>query len=179
MLKRIPSIVSVLLCGLLIYNSLGYFFVLSVMKYSVRQQKWAQLKSLPEEKLEKFIFPKNSTQRKYKVVNSREIEVNGNLYDVVRKTEGNSTIVFYCVHDKKEQSLIAKTRVFHSHAHQSPLKNTAKLLFDKIIKTALIQTTKEKFDFKNESCYNFFINPFYSNPIVSGEVKPPNPFKFI
>ena len=141
MCKIAYKISAILLCGLLIYNSLGYFWVLSAMRIAVRQQKWSQLSSLPEQELSIFSFEKSDRSR-IKVLNKREIFVDGILYDIVRKVEKGGKTIYYCSPDIKEQSLIAKTRLFNSQQHQMPTKNTASLIVEKIIKTAVIQEIK-------------------------------------
>ena len=138
MQRKAYKISAILLCGLLIYNSLGYFLVLSAMRIAVRQQKWNLLSTIPEQKLSIFTFDKSGLSR-LKVVNKREIIVDGKLYDVVRKTIKGKKTIYYCFHDLKEQTLIAKTRLFNSQQHQMPNKNTARLIVEKIIKTAVIQ----------------------------------------
>jgi hypothetical protein len=141
MCKIAYKISAILLCGLLIYNSLGYFWVLSAMRIAVRHQKWTQLSSLPEHELSVFSFTKSENSR-IKVLNKREVFVDGILYDVVRKVEKGSKTIYYCSPDLKEQSLIAKTRLFNSQQHQMPTKNTAKLIVEKIIKTAIFEDLK-------------------------------------
>jgi len=141
MRNKAYKISAILLCGLLIYNSLGYFLVLSAMRIAVRQQKWNQLSSLPIEKLSVFCFEKSGSSS-LKIINEREILVDGKLYDVVRKTEIGSKTTYYCLRDLKEESLIAKIRSFNHSQHQFPNKNTARIIVEKIIKTAVILDRK-------------------------------------
>jgi len=132
---KIPAL---LLCGLLLYNSLGYFMVLSVMRMAVRQQKWAQIHTTPINQLTVFTFSKNTKNSRLKIVNKREIKVDGKLYDIARKSDNCNSITYYCVYDQKEESLIAKTRLFNSNTQQTPTQKTAYLILEKIIKTGVI-----------------------------------------
>jgi len=143
------------------------------MKMSVRHQKWATLSQIPDNKLTTFIFFKKSPNTELKIINSREIEVNGNIYDVVRKEQNAKQTIYRCIHDKKEQNLIAKTRFFNSETHQSPIKNTARLIFEKIIKTALFET-----ELKKHICSNILQNiiypiHFYKSPPLADDIQPP------
>lgn len=164
---------SLLLCGLLIYNSLGHFFVLNAMKLSVRKYKWAQLHQLPESQLEKFIFDKKSSNKGYRIINKREIEVKGNLYDVVSRIETDSHMIFNCVHDKKEQSLIAKIRNHTSRTNQ-PINASARLLWDSIIKIAIFNSTSFCLVHKPFQCLFGYTKPLYINPIILSIFQPPD-----
>jgi len=138
MRKAILEISSVLLCGLLIYNSLGYFLVLSAMRIAIRQQKWAQLRTLPDDQLSTFVFTIGKPDSKLKIENEHEIIVDGKLYDIVRKSICGNQIRYFCKYDHEEEAFIAKTRLFNTSAQQMPLKNTTRLIVDKIIKTGIL-----------------------------------------
>ncbi|MFA5970950.1 MAG: hypothetical protein WC780_01265 [Lentimicrobiaceae bacterium] len=173
MQKATLKISSILLCGLLIYNSLGYFLVLSVMRMAVRQQKWAQLSTLPEQQLTTFIFTRNIADSRLKILDQREILVDGKLYDVVRKTDDGKQIKYFCVYDHEEETLISKTRLFNSKAQQMPLQSTARNIIDKIIKSGIFT---EKTFFLTENPISF--NPAckgnsYSDPIIQVSSPPP------
>lgn len=173
MQKVILKITAFFLCGLLIYNSLGYFMVLSVMRMAVRQQKWAQLSTIPDQQLTTFTFNKNNPGPGMKIVNKREIMVDGRLYDIVRKTDNGLQIRYYCVHDHQEETLIAKTRLFNSQAQQMPHQNEARHIIEKIIKTGIFT---EEHSFVSESfhaVYSNFPEVNYSGPII--RISPPPP----
>ena len=173
MRKATLKISSLLLCGLLIYNSLGYFLVLTVMRVTVRQQKWAKLSALPDEDLKIFIFNKNNPKPEFEIENDHEIIVNGKLYDVVRKSDDGKQIKYFCVWDHEEETLISKTRLFNSQAQQMPVQKTTKHIVEKIIKTGILN---EKAAFVIEN----FIIPFshscsvrYSCPEILISLPPP------
>jgi hypothetical protein len=147
--------------------------VLSVMRMAVRQQKWAQLASIPDTQLTRFVLNKNTPGSRIKHVNEHEIIVDGKLYDIARKTIEGSLITYYCVHDKKEQSLIAKTRLFHTMSQPEPVKNTAQLIVDKIIKTALFYTRTDEVNFDSFHTYTLIFSLFYSGPVISILLPPP------
>ena len=173
MQKASLKISALILCGLLIYNSLGYFLVLSVMRVAVRQQKWAQLSTIPEQQLTSFIFNKNSSDPRLKIVNKREITVDGKLYDIVRKYDNGKTITYFCVHDFKEQTLISKTRLYNSRAQQMPLQNKARLIIEKIITTGIFNTQADRIDIDSFQTYSLISTLFYSGPVISILLPPP------
>ena len=85
--KAIYKISAIILCGLLIYNSLGYFVVISVMRLAVRHQQWVELSFVTEKQLTTFTFDTRTTNSALTIINDREIMVNDKLYDVVRQIE--------------------------------------------------------------------------------------------
>jgi hypothetical protein len=167
------KISAVLLCGLLIYNSLGYFMVLSVMRVALRHQKWTQLSLLPNEVLTSFTIDKNSSGKRIKMVNNREILINGKLYDIVRKKVNGSATTYYCKQDKEEESLISKTRLLNSKAQQMPVQNKARFMIEKIIKSGIIS---EKIIFNTDRCIILLAQSTkvqYSGPPIRISLPPP------
>lgn len=161
------------LCGLLIYNSLGYFLVLSAMRLAIRQQKWAQLSSIPEQQLTTYIFTKNSRDSRLEIENNREIRIYGKLYDVVRKIDDGKQIKYFCVYDHEEETLISKTRLFNSKAQQMPVQSTARNIIDKIIKSGIF-TEKTFFITENSIAFNPACpGNSYSGPIIQVSSPPP------
>ncbi len=167
------KISSVLLCGLLIYNSLGYFLVLSTMRIAMRHQHWAQLSALPEEQLSTFVFEKNTINSRLKIVNKREILVDGKLYDVVRKTDDDKQIKYFCVHDKEEETLICKTRLFNSKTQQVPAQSTARLIINLIIKTGLISEDSALITESSVLTFSDYTQTIYSIPAILIQSPPP------
>jgi len=80
------------------------------MRVAVRQQKWAQLSTIPNEKLTTFIFASGKPDSRFKIVNNHEIIVDGKLYDIVRKANDGNQTRYFCNYDHEEEALIAKTR---------------------------------------------------------------------
>jgi len=138
MQKATFKISAFLLCGLLIYNSLGYFWVLSVIRHAVQQKKWTEVSTTPHEQLTAFSINKNRPVAGFRIRNSREIEVDGRLYDIAKTVDNGSNTVYYCVRDSEEQNLIDKSRLYNSQAQQFPMKNTTILIIDHIIKYCII-----------------------------------------
>lgn len=176
MQKAVLKISSVLLCGLLIYNSLGYFLVLSTMRIAMRHQHWAQLSLLPEEQLSTFVFEKNTINPRLKIVDKREILVDGKLYDVVHKTDDGKQIKYFCVYDKEEETLISKTRLFNSEAQQMPAQSAARLIINLIIKTGIVS---EGSSFTIESSIlplSYYTQTIYSIPAIRIQSPPPKKY---
>jgi len=173
MQKAILKISSILLCGLLIYNSLGYSVVLSVMRVAIRQQKWAQLSTLPDNQLTTFVFAKNKPDARLKVVNDHEILVDSKLYDIVRKAYDDKFITYLCDYDHEEETLISKTRLFHTNAQQIPSENTAQLIIEKIIKTGIVTQESSMISESSITSYSNYPIFYYSGPAIQISSPPP------
>lgn len=173
MQKATLKISTLILCGLLIYNSLGYFLVLSMVRVAVRHEKWAQLSTIPNAQLTSYIFNKNKPDSRLKVLNDHEISINGKLFDVVRQSEDKDQIIYYCIHDAKEETLIAKTRQFNSMTQPVPVKNTTRLVFENIIKNCIFD---KQSSVVAQSAVQYFTIPepiSYSNPVMAIQLPPP------
>ena len=143
------------------------------MRVAVRHQKWAQISLIPNHQLSTFVFPKNKPNAGLKIINTREIQVNGKLYDIARKTDDGKSITYYCLYDSKEERLIAKTRQFNSTSQPVPVKNTTRLILDKIIKTAVTNQKNEDLTLDYKGVQTYFISKPYSGPIITIPVPPP------
>lgn len=147
--------------------------VLSVMRLAVRQQKWAQLSVIPEHQLTTFYFTKNEPDSRLKIENSREILVDGKLYDVVRRSDDGKQIKYCCVYDHEEETLISKTRIFNSKAQQMPLQNTARNIIDKIIKTGIFTEKPSLISESSMSFHSNYLKIYYSGPTIQISSPPP------
>lgn len=173
MQKATLKISSILLCGLLIYNSLGYFLVLTVMRVTIRQQKWAQLSTITDENLDIFIFDKNNPRPEFEIENDHEIIVDGKLYDVVRKTDNGRQIKYFCVWDHEEETLISKTRLFNSQSQQMPVQDTTRQIVEKIIKTGILNIKNTLVTENFIITFSIFCKFRYSDPEIQISLPPP------
>lgn len=173
MKKGLKKISSLLLCGLLIYNSLGYFVVLTAMRLAVRQQKWAQLSALPERELTTFVVNKNHPDARFRIENKHEIYVDGKLYDVVRTSTQGQLTRYFCKHDKEEETLISKTRLFNSQAQQMPVQQTTRLIIEKIIKTAVTVDKSSPINVLTFISFSNFSEKKYPVPHIRISLPPP------
>jgi hypothetical protein len=171
--KAFIKISSLLLCGLLIYNSLGHILVLTVMRVAIRHQMWEKLSIIPDQDLTMFIIAKNSPPAGFKIENEHEIIVDGKLYDIVRKTDDGAHLKYFCIYDHKEQTLITRVRQFNSQAQQMPLHNIARIIVDKIIKTAAIETEASSIRERSVIAFSNFCEAHYSVPWIQIALPPP------
>jgi hypothetical protein len=176
MQKAKYKISALFLCGLLIYNSLGYFMALSLIRVAFQHQKWAELSSIPESQLTTFVFENDRPNSRLSIINKHEIKVDGKLFDVVSIINSGSTITYHCMHDSKEEKLIAKTRQLNTMAQPLPIKNTAKLIIANIIKNAIYNENTLNFEHTENSIFIIIQDLTYIGPAISITSPPPQIF---
>lgn len=94
-----------ILFAIQIIGFVGYF---EFAHYNLKKDIKAQLKEgVPKDKL--VIFDFSTSQLKNLVwLKKNEFDLNGNLYDVVRKSKSNGITHLECISDKQEKVLFAK-----------------------------------------------------------------------
>jgi hypothetical protein len=91
---------------LFLFNSLGYYFIFELFKYNVKKemQTRTNIGSL-ELTILKITDVKDDPG--FQRVEKKEIRYKGSLYDVIKELQSGRTTIFYCIHDKKEEILLA------------------------------------------------------------------------
>ena len=89
----------------------------------------------------KIIRPEQNSQ--FRRIEKSEFSWNGKLYDVVIERRSGDTTLFYCLHDKKEETLLADFSLYLNRtgrAGSSAKGNPIPALIHNLIIQALIQT---------------------------------------
>lgn len=104
----VRKLVSFSLLILLTFQIIGFVGYFELAHYQLKKEIKSQLKQgVSKDKL--VIFDFNSNQLKELVwLEKNEFDLNGNLYDVVRKSNSNGITHLECISDKQEKVLFAK-----------------------------------------------------------------------
>ena len=104
----VRKLVSFSLLILLTFQIIGFVGYFEFAHYQLKKEIKSQLKQgASKDKL--VIFDFNSNQLKELVwLKKNEFDLNGNLYDVVRKSNSNGITHLECISDKQEKVLFAK-----------------------------------------------------------------------
>jgi hypothetical protein len=95
-----------LLLFLFLFNSLGYYFIFEIYKYRVKKEMQDQTyKGSTVLTILKIADAKDDPG--FQRVEKKEIKYKGSLYDVIKEVQVGRTTIFYCIHDKKEEILLA------------------------------------------------------------------------
>ena len=124
-------------------NAMGYFFIFRYQQYMVKKEMMAEIRGggfHPGLVVLRIVNPE--TDRHFNRLERNEFSWYGHLYDVVVERKSGNTTVFYCLRDKKEESLLADFSMYiRANGHSpSPVKNNPipALLYN-LISQALVQ----------------------------------------
>lgn len=137
------KIVSAAVLLVFLFNTMGYYVVFKCSQYLVKRDMSEQLRTgmfHPDLVLLKIIHPEKN--KAFRQMGAREFSWRGRMFDVVVTRKSGDTTLFYCLHDKKEERLIAGYRDYQrvadsqgSSKKQSPFRS----LVQNLIIQALIQ----------------------------------------
>jgi hypothetical protein len=118
-----------LLLILFLFNSMGYYFIFELHKYHVKKEIQANSNKISRA-LRILKIRDAESDHEFQRVENKEIRYQGFLFDVIKEVRNGKTTIFYCIHDTKEENLLATMN--------SVNKNKFLLsLFDHIIKIAI------------------------------------------
>jgi hypothetical protein len=120
---------------------MGYFVVFRYNQYVIRKEMMARIRNgtLPHNYvLLKICNPEKEKQ--FRRISKTEFSWYGSMYDVVIERKNGDTTLFYCLHDKKEENLLANFSIYlKRHRDSSRKANSALALLHNLITQALIQ----------------------------------------
>ena len=102
MKKQLASI----LLFFFLFNSTGYYFIFELYKYHVKKEMQA-LTAKGSVELTILRITDADHDPGFQRVEKKEIRYKGSLYDVIKEVRSGGTTIFYCIHDKKEEKLLA------------------------------------------------------------------------
>jgi hypothetical protein len=150
-------------------NSIGCFIFFEIKRKNIRHEmKHSLLHKLPDSQLVKVI--NNDYNQK------EEFEINGVMYDVMRKEVRNGQVILWCFEDKKETELNRTIEsLVKNDMAKSPIKKTQKLLLN-FLKTPLCILSKLLFIFKLKinPLTKFFFTSSLSTVFLSVASPPPD-----
>lgn len=173
-MKALKVSIALILCGLFLYNSLGYWMVYSFVKSRIKDHAFAAIAHLPERSLIPITLPINNTNKLIQKKNRLEIKLDGQMYDVVKTRINGNSITYYCIRDIKEEQMLQKFGMLNrSGKNEFPLSKTAMLIIDHVIKTAIISgnLTFNNYPVLIENFTSIFIK--YTAPLIIIPAPPP------
>lgn len=67
------------------------------------------------------------SRKQFRRINTKEFTYLGKMYDVIEEYTCGDTTIFYCLHDKKEEELLADYSLYLRSSTDSPLKHNSVL----------------------------------------------------
>jgi hypothetical protein len=85
---------------------LGYYFIFELHKYHVKKEIQANSNKIsPALTIIKIMDAESDHE--FQWVEKKEIRYKGLLFDVIKEQHRGRMTIFYCIHDKKEENLLA------------------------------------------------------------------------
>jgi hypothetical protein len=140
MKRRLVNIISIILSGLFLYNSMGYYFVNQAKRMIHKQNIINTLSGIPDHLLHSIsILKSDKLTADYSRIGA-EITLKGEKYDIKKAIDHGSYVTLICLKDREEDAIIAKSaQVNRKLQHGNPDSKTASLILENIIKTALLE----------------------------------------
>jgi hypothetical protein len=172
--------ISILILGLMLYNTLGYYLVYLGLVIQAKAEMREKIEGSDIEKdLITMVFDINNGEISDKGMdfkNEDEFEYKGGMYDVVSSETKGSFVYFYCINDKNEESIQASLEKhvanhFSTDAASQKRVNT----FNKnIVKKGITNNSEIQVSRINNNC--LFFNPQIDFLItVTKEISTPPP----
>ncbi len=136
---RIAKLAILLVVVGLTFLSAGYFVVFKIFQSHIRAEVKAKIKKdIPKEDLIKFeisadVLFEETNKIKWKN-DGKEIEICGNLYDIVKVEKKDKNVTLWLLQDFKEKALLANLDFFvNSYVNDSPVSKSENKLISQVI----------------------------------------------
>jgi hypothetical protein len=137
-LKKL-AVIAVLLVFMV--NTMGYLVILRYNQYLIQQEMLARIRCGAFHNkilILKILHPEQEKQ--FRRIEKTEFTYFGKMYDVAAEEKSGDTTVFYCLHDKKEEDLLADYSIYLRRNGDSTHKDNSILaMLYNLITQALIQ----------------------------------------
>jgi hypothetical protein len=159
--ERAPMLKKVFLYFVLflfLLNTTGYFLVFEVQKYHVKKTMQSLVKK-PGNSIVILELNDSEGKREFQRTDRSEIRHNGSMYDVILEIPKGETTVFYCIHDSREENLLAMMKIMNN-------KKMMQLIWEQVVKIAfprvltepvLLASSELEFQYLNESVFPVFL----------------------
>ena len=101
------KVLPIVLLAIFLFNVGGYFIAFKVEQYQEKEKIELEIKAgVNKEDLSKIVINKADLASVEWTEADQEMRYNNSLFDVVRSEETPTTMIYYCINDSKEDSLI-------------------------------------------------------------------------
>ena len=166
------------------FNSLGYFIVFKVSQNEIREEMALQLNNTSFSKaVTKIVLNDIDRNDILWDENGKEFEYGDKSYDIIRKAREGSSLIVYCIADKKETQLLSNldehvnTNVL---SDESKKQKSGKDLSSKIVKLYFQENNPLIGNLINDKSFSYasLTNRIYKSPVLYSETPPPD-YRFI
>jgi hypothetical protein len=112
-LSQMKKLAAFSLLAVFLFNSVGYYVVFNISRAQVKKEVKTRMKqAIPDQELTVIEFRKDALSGIRWEKENKEFFYSDKLFDIVKKEETASSVIFYCIDDKKEKQLFASLEKF-------------------------------------------------------------------
>lgn len=166
-MPKIRNIALTLIALVFAFNSFGFIFYFLIERENAKEKAFEEIALLKsKDKIEVLSIYKSviNEGKIFQRINKKEIKYEGKMYDIVKEEKQTDKIIFYCIHDKKEDKLekeFAKT--VNKNLNQKAAAGSS-ISFNNLIQYAEygvkwgIESPINKVDYSNYLNSNYHLN---------------------
>jgi hypothetical protein len=125
---QMKKIAPIFLLCIFLFNTVGYYIAFTAVQYQIKSEvKSEMMIDLSLDKLTSVTVNTTDQSKIQWFEDGKEMEFNGERYDIVKSTKNNKSTTYYCIDDKQEETLFENLdKHINTHiAANKPLKNQA------------------------------------------------------
>lgn len=170
------KIVTLFLLSIFLFNTVGYFIAFEVVQSEIKNEIDTEIKEkINSPELIAIVINKLQLSETKWSEDGKEMYYDDKFYDVVRHTENATSITYYCINDKEEETLFAnlEDHINTQIAANTPTKNQKKSV-DNVIKLYFSNELSTKFNIISFTSLQFYpTNLTYKSLFIETDFPPP------
>ena len=107
-MTQIRNIMFLFVAFVFVFNSFGFILYFLIERGNAKEEAFEEITLLKsKEKMEVLPISKSMINegKVFQRINKKEIRYKGKMYDIVKEEKQTDKIIFYCIHDEKEDKL--------------------------------------------------------------------------
>ncbi len=156
---------------------MGYFIAFKVTQHQIKSSIVSEIKSgIITNATTVIIINKNELSKLEWLEKDKEMRYNNERYDVVKSEENTTSITYYCINDKQEETLFAELDT-HINTHiinTKPSKNNAPKSLEHDVAKIFFANNQQKNFILTENKVSFFsIKKYFNSAFINTNSLPP------
>ncbi len=171
------KIAAYFLLAIFLFNTMGYFIAFQAMQYQIKSSIISAINNGIKTDSETIITINKSDVSKINWEESgKEMVYNNKRYDIVKSTENNNSITYYCINDTQEETLYSNLDEhinMHIATNKPTTSHSSKNLVNDVVK--IFFTNQYQFSFTTQAtsvCYFPFRVNYTSEHILTNSPPP-------
>lgn len=166
----------IFLLSIFLFNTVGYFIAFKAVQFEIKTEVQSEIiQGLNINELTSVTINKNNLGTIEWFEDGKEMRYKGEMYDVVKSAECATSITYYCINDKQEESLFANLEE-HINTHvavNKPMQNQKKII-DNVIKVYFSNRQTAKLNYASSSAIQFSpANLTFQSTLIETDSPPP------